>query len=178
MKIDSKKATNVVKKNTNHFVSSSVYTPETLVLSQEVDVAQVLGRLAASEPLPVLLPSRLYAELGEGLWRVEPLLARVGVSAVEASKRFYDEVGLRQSEWGEREYIGLSIGEYSAERLLSALLPWGESQWEALSSEQPSLWLSYEGQRLPGESLAEQAEYTQLRYGSEHTELALQLCVV
>lgn len=117
------------------------------------------------------LPSRCYWQLGQGVRRAQSILAEIGVDLSTLLKVLEREVGPRVDRSGNDLY-GLSIGEYDSHALLHAQPPPEDSQWLTLQQQlDKSAHLRYQDEVVPGNGIAQQAQWLQLRYGSEQAQI-------
>jgi len=143
-------------------------------VTDAVEVTQIQDQLAGGEFISELqqhlhkewtLPSEIYWQLGQGLQRANQLLQTVGCSVDELISALRKDVGPRVTSDG-RELSGLSIGEYPTHKLLSAQQPVLYQHWQQLQSVLGvAARLKCQGELVPGNGLAEQAEWLQLYHG-------------
>lgn len=113
------------------------------------------------------LPSRCYADLGMALHEAERLLRPVHLDIERLIERLRHEVGPHLDGRG-RLLGGLSVGEYDTPSLMKAMPPWSTSDWRALDNHlDRNCRIMLGGKPVPGDSLAKQAQWLQLRYGPE-----------
>ncbi len=123
------------------------------------------------------LPSSPFWELAQGIRDADRLLRSVNVSATEVITALREDVGPHVSVFrGQRELIGLAISDYDPSTLLDVAEPWRAAEWEKLDGligKDKTLYTN--GERVPGNTIALQAEWLQLRYGAIQPHIDVQL---
>jgi len=154
--------------------------PESRPMSSLATSPHVLSSTSSIEEVTCLtgaelsLPSQVFWELGTGLRDAAMCLAPVGVTVQELVERLRQEVGAHVSPDGKRTLPGFAVSDYNTEALLMAQPPWTTEQWDELSAR--GRWcLRFENQIVPGDSLAAQAQWLQLRYGFLQTTIPVRL---
>lgn len=123
---------------------------------------------------PWRLPSRLYGELGDALRRADTLLSTVGTCLADWVAVLRREVGPRLARDGG-ELLGLTIGEHDVAAILATPRPWQHAEWSALAQRCQGLQLRCDGEVVPGDTLAAQAEWLQCCRGADEAEMMVEL---
>lgn len=122
----------------------------------------------------LVLPSQVFWELGVGLRDAAMRLAPIGVTVPTLIERLRQEVGTHVSPDGKRLLPGFAASDYDLEALLVAQAPWATEQWNELGAH--GRWrLLFEDRVVPGDSLAAQAQWLQLRYGFAQATIPVRL---
>ena len=120
----------------------------------------------------IRLSSTVRWELAQGLRRAEALLGLAGVSLDQGLKSLRDHVGPRVSVPPTCRILpGLSIIDYNCAELLRTPEPWGNEDWNQLTTllGGGSKWKLFDPvsrKPIPGDTLAAQAQWLQTRHGS------------
>lgn len=140
------------------------------LLASTTSIEEVISSTDAT----LSLPSRIFWELGTGLRDAATRLAPIGVPVQQLIEQLRQEVGTHMSSDGTRCLTGFAASDYDTAALLVAPAPWTIEQWNELDSRGP--WrLQFEDQFVPGDSLAAQAQWLQLRYGFSRATIPVRL---
>jgi 2-polyprenyl-3-methyl-5-hydroxy-6-metoxy-1,4-benzoquinol methylase len=132
-------------------------------IQDDVDNSVVIAEMINTQQLHWSLPSQIYWQLGQSLHRADALLHTIGSSITQLLTALRDEVGPRVNR-DDQPLPGLTMTEYPVEQLLTALQP-------------PSLQqlgdgcIEYRNTVVPGNTLSEQMQWLQLRYGHEQAQI-------
>lgn len=122
------------------------------------------------------LPSAIFYELSHNAHVANRLLARAHLTLTELLAALRVEIGAHFSTVDQRELPGLALSDYDEHQLQQWHAPWSDAVWLRLQERaNDALVLYYDGQRVPGETLARQAQWLQLRHGAFCPLLSVEL---
>ena len=140
-------------------------------LTKDFAVEEILQLLASEPDSRFWIPSAPQYEVGEGARRTLPILNEAGLSLSDLLSRITEEVGPRVSiRSKEVQLKGLTLPELLHEEALKIPEPPDGATWKKLATNKPGLSLRLvdrPDKALPGQSLADQAQYLHLTQGHQ-----------
>ncbi len=138
-----------------------------LVLDRLTAVTELISTIQDSPDTALWLPSRLMAELADGVHNCHPLFEAAGLGIDQVLAALFEQIGPRVSiQSNSQELPGLTLPERFNASMLNLPAPISSDGWIALQDALGSEFRLHGTTEIPGNDLTEQAEHLHIANGA------------